>query len=228
VIHLEKQSYVLNKENPGIITINPNLGHSEGKFSADYFIEPNKGVSVDYLPTEEEEKEPSQTIKKEDDDKYRLISEIKEPETVLNLTDEYTLEEFELIINNQIALYQLTGKIFRLISIRLDEIPSQQKLITLNQLRNTVRLSTDKRDKICTVGNKILVLFLHDTENVVPELVAKIRSNLANDDEILIRAMSEVISIFSIVVDKEIKDAKSMIASILNNESTNLEKNPHS
>jgi KaiC/GvpD/RAD55 family RecA-like ATPase len=229
VIHLEKQSYVLNKENPGLMTINPNLGHSEGKFSANYFIEPNKGVTVDYLPTKEEvENESSDIIRESEDDKYKLISEIEEPEITLDLSDEYTFEEFELIINNQIALYQLTGKIFRLISIRLDESPAQQKLITLNQLRNAVRLSADKKDKICTVGNKILILFLHDTVNAVPELVAKIRSNLVNDDKNLVRAMSDVISIYSIVVDEEIKDAKAMISSILNNESTNLEKSHHS
>jgi len=118
--------------------------------------------------------------------------------------------------------------VFRLISIRLDESPEQQRLITLNQLRNAVRLSADKKDKICTIGNKILIMFLHDTVNAVPELVTKIRSNLVNDDVLLVRAMSEVISIYSIVIDKEIKDAKEMISRILNNESTNLEKNPHS
>jgi circadian clock protein KaiC len=229
VIHLEKQSYVLNKENPGLMTINPNLGHSEGKFSTNYFIEPNKGITVDYLQDEdEEEKEPSEIIEESDEDKYQLISEIEEPETTLNLSDEYSLDEFELIINNQIALYQLTGKMFRLISIRLDESPEQRRLITLNQLRNAVRLSADKKDKICTIGNKILIMFLHDTVNAVPELVTKIRSNLVNDDVLLVRAMSEVISIYSIVIDKEIKDAKEMISRILNNESTNLEKNPHS
>jgi circadian clock protein KaiC len=229
VIQLEKQSYVLNKENPGLMTINPNLGHSEGKFSTNYFIEPNKGITVDYLQDEdEEEKEPSEIIEESDEDKYQLISEIEEPETTLDLSDEYSLDEFELIINNQIALYQLTGKVFRLISIRLDESPEQRRLITLNQLRNAVRLSADKKDKICTIGNKILIMFLHDTVNAVPELVTKIRSNLVNDDILLVRAMSEVISIYSIAIDKEIQDAKEMISRILNNESTNLEKNPHS
>jgi circadian clock protein KaiC len=229
VIQLEKQSYVLNKENPGLMTINPNLGHSEGKFSTNYFIEPNKGITVDYLQDEdEEEKEPSEIIEESDEDKYQLISEIEEPETTLDLSDEYSLDEFELIINNQIALYQLTGKVFRLISIRLDESPAQRRLITLNQLRNAVRLSADKKDKICTIGNKILIMFLHDTVNAVPELVTKIRSNLVNDDILLVRAMSEVISIYSIAIDKEIQDAKEMISRILNNESTNLEKNPHS
>jgi circadian clock protein KaiC len=229
VIHLEKKSYVLNKENPGLMTINPNLGHSEGKFSANYFIEPNKGIMVDYLADEEELKnESSQAIDESDDHKYKLISEIEEPETSLDLSDEYTLGEFELIINNQIALYQLTGKIFRLISVRLDESIAKRKLITLNQLRNAIRLSADKKDKVCTVGNKILILFLHDTVNAVPEFVAKMRSNLAKDDKDLVRAMSEVISIYSIVVDEEMKDAKAMISNFLNNESTNLEKNPNS
>ena len=50
VIQLEKKADVVDKKNPGVMTINPNLGHSEGIFSANYFIEPNKGISTDYRP----------------------------------------------------------------------------------------------------------------------------------------------------------------------------------
>ena len=162
------------------------------------------------------------------DDKYESISDIEDPVNAINSTNSYSFDEFELIINNQIALYQLTGKLFRLISIRLDESSSQPKFITLNQLRNAVRLSMDKKDKMCTVGNKILILMIKETGNVVSDLVANIKSNLPNDNKNLVRAISEVISIFSIDVDEEVKDAKSMIESIIDNQSTNLEKSPSS
>lgn len=227
VINLQKESDFLDKRNPGIITINPNLGHSEGKFSANYFIEPNKGISVDYVPTTDE-KETSKVMEKADNDKYKSISEIKDPVSVINLTNVYSLDEFELIINNQIAQYKLTGKLFRVIAIRLDEGPIHQKLITLNQLQNAVRLSTDKKDKTCTVGNKILILFIKETEDVVPGLVSKIKSNLPNEDDNLVHAISDVISIYSIVVDETVTDSKSMIARVLNSQTTKPEKTRYS
>ena len=227
VINLQKESDVLDKRNPGIITINPNLGHSEGQFSANYFIEPNKGISVDYVPSTDE-KETSQVMEKADNDKYKSISEIKDPASVINLTNVYSLDEFELIINNQIAQYKLIGKLFRVIAIRLDEGPMHQKLITLNQLQNSVRLSTDKKDKTCTVGNKILILFINETEDVVPGLVSKIKSNLPNEDDNLVHAISDVISIYSIIVDETVTDAKSMIARVLNSQTTKPEKTRYS
>jgi len=227
VIELQKKSNVVDKQNPGIITIIPNLGHSEGKFSANYFIEPNKGISVDYVPTVDEE-DTSQIVEKADNNKYKSISEVKDPANVINITNVYTLEEFELIINNQIAQYKLTGKLFRVIAIRLDEAPIHQKFITLNQLQNSVRLSTDKKDKTCTIGNKILILFINETKDAVPGLVSKIKSNLPKDDSNLVNAISDVISIFSIVVDETIKDAKSMIARVLKGQPTKLENTRYS
>ncbi|MEJ2196273.1 MAG: hypothetical protein P8X73_15630 [Ignavibacteriaceae bacterium] len=174
------------------------------------------------MPTSEEKTSPINIVA--DDDKYKSIFTVKDTVNFTNFTIDYSIEEIEVIINNQIALFKLTGKLFRLISIRLDESPAQQKLITINQLRNSVRLSVDKKDKICVIGNKVLILSLNESQDAVPELIAKIKSNLTDNDSKLVRALSEVISIYSVVVDETVKDAKSMIESVLNIQRLDLEK----
>ena len=49
-ISLQKESDYLSKEEPGKMQIYPNVGHIEGKFSADYYIESYEGIKVDILP----------------------------------------------------------------------------------------------------------------------------------------------------------------------------------
>ena len=45
-ICLSKQSNSVDKSSPGIMKINPNFSHPEGKFSSEYYIEIHKGVKI--------------------------------------------------------------------------------------------------------------------------------------------------------------------------------------
>ena len=111
-------------------------------------------------------------------------------------------------------------------SLRLDERALQRNLITLNQLRNAVRLSTNKKDKICTVGNNILVLISSEIKNAVPDLVTKIKSNLPNNNHNIAQTLTRLISVYSISVSDEFQNSKEMIARILNNKSVRIDKSP--
>ena len=213
-IQLQKKYDVVNKSNPGVMTIIPNIGHTEGKFSANYFIEPNKGISVDYVPSQPEEIK-SGIVSAKEIERLETLADIESPRDILTISNIYSLEDFELILNNQIAMYQITGKLFTLVSIRLDELAIRKKLITLTQLRNAVRLSVDKKDKICTIRNTIFVMIPlvdgKDTRN----LAVKIKSNLPDDDPSYKQAISSFISINSVSVNDEITNAESMIAEVL-------------
>ena len=46
IIGLQKKAEVIDKYHSGIMTITPNVGHTEGKFSANYYIEPYKGTRL--------------------------------------------------------------------------------------------------------------------------------------------------------------------------------------
>lgn len=214
VIDLQKNADVLDGDNPGTMTITPNVGHTEGKFASNYFIVPNKGISVDYK-TSEAYQSDEDIIPKETKRKYESFAEIKIPAESISFSNIYSLNEFELIINNQIAMYQITGQMFSLVSVRLDEQVLEKQLITLAQLRNAVRISVDKKDKICTIGTKILVLIPGGTGEATKELVAKIKSNLPYDEENYIRSVSRFISIYAVTVSEKVSNANYMIKKIL-------------
>ena len=218
IIDLQKQADVVNKYHTGVMTITPNVGHTEGKFSSNYYIEPYKGITVDFKRAEEAEIR-ARIIREENSEKYKALSEIEVPGEVISLSNVYSLDDFELIVNNQIALYQITGQIFTLVAIRLDEEAEKRKLLTLNQLRSSVRLSTDKKDKICTIGNKILVMITKEVKDEVANLVARIKTNLPNDDPNYVKIISRLISISSVRVSDKIQNAEGMIALLLKNTS---------
>ncbi len=223
IIGLQKKAEVVNKFHPGIMTITPNVGHTEGKFSANYYIEPYKGIVVDYTPSETARIKP-EFITPAADQKYESFADIKIEDDAITLSNVYSLNDFELIINNQIALFQITGQEFTLVSIRLDEYAESRGMLTLNQLRNAIRLSTDKKDKICIIGSKIFVLITKPKDNVVANLVTKIKSNLPNDDPDFYKAISPYISVYAVTVNKEVKNAEGMIAQILKDTAAQDEK----
>ncbi len=223
IIHLQKKAEVVNKDHSGIMTITPNVGHTEGKFSANYYIEPYKGILVDYKPSEAERIKP-EFITPAADQKYESFADIKMEDDAITISNVYSLNDFELIINNQIALFQITGQEFALVSIRLDEYAERRGMLTLNQLRNAIRLSTDKKDKICIIGSKIFVLITKPKDNVVANLVTKIKSNLPNDDPNFYKAISPHISVYAVTVNKDVKNAEGMIAQILKDTAAQDEK----
>jgi circadian clock protein KaiC len=214
MIGLRKEEDVKKKFHTGIMTITPNVGHTEGEFSSNYSIEPYKGITVDYAQSEQYKIE-SKFVEETAVEKYESFSEIEVPADAITLSNVYSLNDFELLVNNQIALFQITGQVFTLISIRLDESAVLQKLITINQLTNAVRLSTDKKDKLCTIGNKILVLVSGVTKNAVANLVTKIKSNLPDEEPKNIQTLSRLISVYAVNVSDEVQNAEGMIAQIL-------------
>jgi len=223
IIGLQKKADVVNKYHSGIMTITPNVGHTEGKFSANYYIEPYKGISVDYRPSERERIKP-ELFTYAAEPKYESFADINMEDDAITLSNVYSLQDFELIINNQIALFQITGQEFALVSIRLDQYAERTGMLTLNQLRNAIRLSTDKKDKICTIGSKIFVLITKPKDNVVANLVTKIKSNLPNDDPNFFQAISTHISVYAVTVNKDVKNAEGMIAQILKDTAARDEK----
>lgn len=216
VIELKKQEDVLKSYQAGVMSITPNVGHTEGKFSSNYYIEPYKGITVDYNPSAQE-RISSEIISKGHQTNFKTLSEIETPADLINLSNVYSLDDFKLIINNQIALYQITGQRFVLVAIKLDHEAEKSNLLSLNQLRNAVRLSTDKKDKICSIGDKILVLITRQIKEAVTNLIAKIKTNLPNEEANYIQTISKLISVYAIHVDNEVENADSMISLLVGN-----------
>ena len=216
-IELTKREDVVNKYHIGIMTITPNVGHTEGKFSSNYYIEPYKGITVDYNPSDQEEM-LHQFISAPQQKENRTFSDLEASGSITDLSKVYSLHDFKLIINNQIALYQITGQLFSLVVIRLRPEAEKRGLLSFDQLENTIRLATNKKDKICKIADRIFVLITRETKSVATSLIAKIKSNLPANDPKYMQTVSKLISVSALQVDMEIENAESMIALLLKNQ----------
>ena len=218
IIYLKKDSSKGQLSQGGKVIISPNIGHTEGQFSADYKIEPYKGLIID----EPEERKPVQQPQAN----TRTTTQIPKNETnsdSMGFSNLYNQNDFQLILNNQIALFKSTGQTFNLVSFKLDPAAQVKGLLSINQLQNAVRMSTDKKDKICVVDNKIIVLIARSNPQSVPNLLSQIQSHFPSVDENYLSTVLEYISIMNIEIDENISNAESMMGYIVSSEADSEE-----
>lgn len=197
----------------GQVVISPNVGHTEGQFSSEYRIEPYKGVTTDF-----KRKEPTQVYTdRRIDEEEKKFSSMKNVgnngnrSNISSFTNVYNYNDFQLILNNQIALYKSTGQTFNLVVFKMDHVAAVKGLLTVNQLQNAIRLASDKKDKICAFDNKVVVLLVKSSSKNVINLIQNVQSNLPSTDMDYLSAVQEFISIFSIEVDETVENADSLI-----------------
>lgn len=196
----------------GKITITPNIGHTQGKFSANYTLEPDKGITDDFITEKKRSGEVTEIGLK-----YKTLAELDIRAENYSFTNFYNLNDFQLILDNQIALFRSTGQVFTLISFRLDRRAEAESLLTANQLMNIIRLSTDKKDKICLISNNIVVMITREDIGSINKLLSRLKGNLpARDPEHVARVVM-YISIFAMKVDDTMKNAEDMLQKLLVN-----------
>jgi len=165
------------EQQPGIIDITPNIGHTEGKFKANYFIEPYKGITTDFKITKRSTKE-------------NILPEITEliptrtdgsnsPEYLV--PNIYSINDFKLIINNQIALYKTTGQMFTILSLRLNPTIPILPRISFEQLNYSVKSVAHKKDKICTIDDKIYILITKSDDKLIDDFISKVHQSLSSN-----------------------------------------------
>ncbi|PIW70661.1 MAG: hypothetical protein COW08_00640 [Ignavibacteriales bacterium CG12_big_fil_rev_8_21_14_0_65_30_8] len=204
-----------NKTDGGIITIIPNVGHTEGKFTSQYFIEPYRGVTIEKTGEFNAPVSKSKT-QTTNETKYTSLSDIDIPDEKYVSSSFYSEEDFKLILNNQIALYKSTGQSFSVVSFKLNDAVVNRNLLTIKQLKNTIRLSTDKKDKICVVGDKVLVLLTRGEQKSTNNLISRIKSNLPVNNESEIKYILENISVFTVTPDESVENAEDVFNKISN------------
>ncbi|MGK9476165.1 RAD55 family ATPase [Melioribacter sp. OK-6-Me] len=223
IIRLSKPNDRISRFQGGRVTITPNVGHTEGEFTAEYKIRPNKGVSTEFLedtfsteeyesiyPTKENHFQGFTT-------KQTRFDIPPEPYAFSNI---YNYNDFLLILNNQIALYKSTGQIFYIISFKLDPVAQVKGLLSVNQLQNSIRISTSKKDKICVIENKVIVLLVKGSLKGVVDLISNVQNNLPSKDPAYLKAVMEYISIFNTAIDERFDNAESLMEYVLSAETS--------
>jgi circadian clock protein KaiC len=217
IIYLQKGNNGDDKLTSGIMAITPNMGHSEGKFKSNYSIVPGKGFSFtskNFTSSRYYSNGHSTSA----ESKYKSLSEITTPKEEYMVSNLYSYEDFNLIVNNQIAFYKSTGQMFTLISFKIDETAEKEGTLSLNQLRNAVRLSVEKKDKICAVSNKVIVLLPKEDQKDITGLIARVKSNLFAEDNSELAKLLSRISVYALRVDESVNTAEDLLKEIRSDE----------
>lgn len=232
IIYLQKNSEEGRTGQGGRATITPNIGHTEGQFTSDYFIEPYRGITFSFevpqknagsqvvpehghIQGSQNIVQPTPAPKTSTNSKYKPLTNVDVVQEKFSFSNFYDLSEFALILNNQIALYKSTGQPFTLISFKLDPLAQQQNILSMMQLQNALRLSTDKKDKICVVNNNVLVLISSADDKVYSQLVSKMKSNLPNTDKSYQDLVMQYLFGFPYVVNDKVQNADTLLNEIL-------------
>lgn len=230
VVFLQRDEEGDSISHGGICTITPNVGHTEGQFTMNYNIEPYTGVVFTEEPRNNNSRRSFEDYNNEDgqyqpplasnsggggNSKYRPLTNVDMVSEKMTFTNIYDLSEFTLILNNQIALYKSTGQTFTLISLKLDQNAERQKILNIAQLQNAVRLSLDKKEKICVVDDKILILIGKNDDKALNVLVSKIKSNLPNNDPQYLNAVMQYLFAFTYEINEGVENAESILKELL-------------
>ncbi len=234
VIYLKKEQRKIEKKYyGGTVIITPNVGHTEGQFAEEYRIIPGKGVLVvmdDEIiepkvevepqkkpiydaPTEEFYSEDLHHNGKSSRYAERNIEAktAKKPKVVnINAPNVYNFNDFSLIINNQIVLFKSTGEKFNILSFAVSIPMLEKKSLTLDDIKAIIIAATERREKICYIGDLTLVLVPHSTDERIIEIVKVIYENLIEigltKDEI-----KNLIKLFNYEVDENLDKAETIL-----------------
>jgi len=243
MIYLKKSPTKLNMYYGGKIVITPNVGHTEGQFTEEYTIRPNHGVYIEAIDeeveiqkeniietpiqdiqvkrepvfTEEVKEQPNNTIFEVDLAKLNKIQSEYSNESSMQKYEPinlYDMNDFSLILNNQIALYKSTGQAFTILTFRLDPSAKLKGLLEIENLQAAVSAVTDKKDKLCVIENKVIVLIIRPNNTKIENIFSKIKNYFPSRQIEYINAISELIEFNILNSNDEIENADYIINKI--------------
>jgi archaellum biogenesis ATPase FlaH len=210
IISLEKKDPEATRLEGGGMLIFPNIGHTEGQFTANYSIEPYKGIIDDYDQKKEE------TAGKK---KFKSLAQLNVADESIQNTNLYPLNEFKLIINNQIALFKTTGQTFNLIVLKLDPMLEKKNLLSNYQLQNAARLAIEKKDKICVLNGKILILFPKSDEKTLNTVLSRLKRNLSGYKTSYQSEILPYIYIYNLAINDNVRHADDLLGQFISEDS---------
>ncbi len=220
----------------GTVTISPNVGHIQGEFSAEYILENETGLtirsSVDEIvkgkssPSSQRIKiyKPDEVLSlKEKIIRSKIVEKKSDKNKQIELDDFsfsniYEYNDFLLILNTHIALYKATCQNYHLLCFNLEPSEDEELKISLEQFRNTIISAADKKDKICFVGSKVLVLIVRSKSEMVDSLTERVHIMLTDSKRSYQSQLLEQISVQIVESENSFENSTVMIESILNND----------
>jgi circadian clock protein KaiC len=219
-----------DSNNLGIVTITPNIGHPEGEFESEYKIEPRAGITI--APSRTDQKihkvETSSMILESIKDEiagklqsggidFNIVrtSELQKKHKYDEISNRYEIDDFKLILNNQIAVFNKTSQIFSLLAIKIDPALQIKKLLSFDQLVNVVENSVEKKDKLCIIGDKVIVLIVDTSHRKIESVLQNIVNWLPSNDSTYLTTVLPMINVLKVEIDENIENSDGMINLLL-------------
>ncbi len=206
----------------GTAVISPNVGHTEGQFSADYKIEPYKGVTVEFPPLQSTSISQDKSLKNLfTAPKPEITPPSASSDEQIVFSNIYNYDDFQLILNNQIALFKSTGQKFNILSLKIDSAAPAKGLLTMSQLKTALSKSVAKRDKICEYENRLIVLIVRSSPQQSTELLGKIKQFLPSQEDNYLKVIGEYIYMYDLEVTENVANSTEMLDVITSNQGEN-------
>ena len=189
-IHLKKDK---TEDYSGKIFISPNYGHTEGEFSGEYKIVPGKGFA-----------NISDNVIMESGKFYKSVSSLQEYFEYSNL---YSYDDFLLILNNQISFCKVTRQECALVSVKVEGDKA------FKELRDIIWRISEKKNKISSRGNNILIFIKENKETFLEDL----ENAISEKNEVI---TPEAVLISEADIDKNISGAEELIEKVLREENS--------
>jgi circadian clock protein KaiC len=147
--------------------------------------------------------------------KYKSLAEIATTSEKISFSNLYSINDFYLVLNNQLAKFKATGERFYLVSFRLGSDAEKRGMFSMTQLQNTVRLSIERKDKICIIENKIIILISGEDPDNLLNLIAKIKSNMPVADPEFLNKIFQHIMVYTLPIEERFSSGEEMVAELI-------------
>jgi KaiC/GvpD/RAD55 family RecA-like ATPase len=194
----------------GFMTAKPNFGHTEGTFTSQYILEPKKGIVSEI---KEVSNEPVTTvITTKLTTSYEKLSELKIDNKEPLDFNFYSIEEFKLILNNQIAYSNTSNEKSAIVSLKMSQELETSRGLLFNVVKNIIRLSIGKKDKVCSYENYLIILVPRATDEDINNLLNRIKTNMANFDSFY--KISDQVFYKTLFLDSSIKNSEDIFETL--------------
>ena len=105
----------------------------------------------------------------------------------------------------------------------MDPAAQKNNLLSFSQLQKSVKNSVNRKDKICVIDNKVIVLLVRSKPDSVKQLLNKLSRSLPDSDPEYVGKVIKHISLYRREIDKKIENADQMMAKIFESEKNKQE-----
>ncbi len=128
----------------------------------------------------------------------------------VNASNVYNYNDFSLIINNQIVLFRSTSDKFNIISFAVSIALLETKGVNLDDIKGIIVASTQRREKICYIGDLTMVLVPRSTDERIFEIVRNVYTNILNLGFTKEEA-KDLVKLFNYEVDENLDRAETIL-----------------